>query len=56
MLTKSSTKIRKTAAQKIKKLRMRVRELEETFLAIRSGRVDAVVVNGTEGDQVFTLQ
>ena len=56
MRTKRPAKVRKTAAQKIKKLRLRVRELEETFLAIRSGRVDAVVVNGTEGDQVFTLQ
>src|ERR1700730_14750589 len=56
MRTKRSTKLRKTAAQKIKKLRLRVRELEETFLAIRSGGADAVVVNGTEGDLVFTLQ
>ena len=30
--------------------------LEETFLAIQRGQVDAVVVNGTDGDQVFTLQ
>jgi two-component system, NarL family, sensor kinase len=46
----------KSAAQEIKRLRTRVQELEETFLAIQGGRVDAVVVNGTEGDQVFTLQ
>src|SRR5258708_25275856 len=56
MRTKRSTKVRKKAAQKIKKLRLRVRDLEETFRAIRSGRADAVVVNGTEGDRVFTLQ
>ena len=31
-------------------------ELEETFLAIQRGQVDAVVVNGADGDQVFTLQ
>ena len=37
-------------------LRGRVRELEETFLAIQAGHVDAVVVNGEGGDQVFTLQ
>ena len=37
-------------------MRTRVQELEETFLAIQGGRVDAVVVNGTQGDQVFTLQ
>jgi PAS domain S-box-containing protein len=46
----------KSAALQIKKLRTRVQELEETFLAIQRGQVDAVVVNGREGDQVFTLQ
>jgi PAS domain S-box-containing protein len=38
------------------KLRARVEELEETLLAIRGGRVDALVINSPEGDQVFTLQ
>ena len=37
-------------------LRARVAELEETFRAIRMGEVDAVLVSGPEGDQVFTLQ
>jgi PAS domain S-box-containing protein len=45
-----------STAQQIKRLRTRVHELEETFLAIKRGRVDAVVVNGTDGEQVFTLQ
>ena len=57
MREKRSTKIReKSAAQQIKRLRTRVQELEETFLAIKRGRVDAVVINGADGDQVFTLQ
>ena len=56
MAEKSSINKRKAAAKQIKKLRTRVHELEETFLAIQRGRVDAVVVNGIEGDQVFTLQ
>lgn len=47
---------RTPAAQQIKKLRTRVQELEETFAAIQHGHVDAVVVSGAEGDQVFTLQ
>jgi PAS domain S-box-containing protein len=34
----------------------RVAELEETLRAIRMGEVDAVVVSGPVGDQVFTLQ
>jgi two-component system, NarL family, sensor kinase len=46
----------KSAAVQNRELRARVRELEDTFLAIQGGRVDAVVVNGEDGDQVFTLQ
>ena len=34
----------------------RLAEAEETLRAIRSGEVDALVVSGTTGDQVFTLQ
>src|SRR6202047_1397209 len=56
MRVKQPGKTGKAAAQRIKRLRTRVRELEETFLAIQRGRVDAVVVNGSDGDQVFTLQ
>jgi PAS domain S-box-containing protein len=37
-------------------LRARVQELEETLRAIRMGEVDAVLVSGAQGDQVFTLQ
>ncbi len=37
-------------------LRARVVELEETLRAIRMGEVDAVLVSGPAGDQVFTLQ
>ena len=37
-------------------LRERIAEAEETLLAIRSGDVDALVVSGTDGSQVFTLQ
>lgn len=37
-------------------MRARVAELEETLRAIRMGEVDAVLVSGPGGDQVFTLQ
>jgi len=37
-------------------LRARLAEAEETLAAIRNGEVDAVVVSGTTGEQVFTLQ
>jgi PAS domain S-box-containing protein len=57
MQKKRTSRTRKSAAEQIKRLRMRVRELEETFLAIQRGQVDAVVVNGPGGGgQVFTLQ
>ena len=36
-------------------LRERLRELEETIEAIRGGEVDALVVDGAQGPQIFTL-
>ena len=53
---RSDKNAKKSAAQQIKSLRARVQELEETYLAIQRGRVDALVVNSDSGDQVFTLQ
>jgi two-component system, NarL family, sensor kinase len=44
------------ASAQITDLLGRVAELEETLRAIRMGEVDAVLVSGPEGDQVFTLQ
>jgi PAS domain S-box-containing protein len=37
-------------------LRLRLAEAEETLNAIRNGEVDGLVVAGSEGQQVFTLQ
>src|SRR5579859_909866 len=37
-------------------LRARLAEAEETLRAIRSGEVDALVISGAGGDQIFTLQ
>ena len=37
-------------------LRTRLEEAEETLRAIRSGEVDALVVSGTQGEQIYTLQ
>jgi len=39
----------------IEELRIRLKEAEETLSAIRSGEVDAIVVSGLQGEQVFTL-
>jgi two-component system, NarL family, sensor kinase len=44
------------ASNEVSGLQARVAELEETLRAIRMGEVDAVLVSGPQGDQVFTLQ
>ncbi len=40
----------------IEELRARLEEADETLRAIRSGEVDALVVSGPQGNQVFTLK
>ena len=50
------TKKNRPKASEYKEVLARVAELEETLRAIRMGEVDAVVVSGPIGDQVFTLQ
>ncbi len=44
------------AALPVDELRARLLEAEETLDAIREGEVDAVVVGGPEGQQVYTLE
>jgi len=45
-----------SSSPELARIRARVSELEETLEAIRSGAVDALVVSGPNGEQVFTLQ
>jgi PAS domain S-box-containing protein len=40
---------------KLEELRARLEEAEETIEAIRSGKVDALVVSGPHGEQIYTL-
>jgi PAS domain S-box-containing protein len=48
---------RKTsAASELEDLRARLEEAEQTIEAIRSGKVDALVVAGPDGERIFTLQ
>ena len=54
--TSRSATSRAAKSSQFVNMRERVNELEETLRAIRSGEVDAVVVNAPKGDQVFTLQ
>ncbi|HWW03075.1 MAG TPA: ATP-binding protein [Candidatus Acidoferrum sp.] len=47
---------RSAPSRKIAQLRARLADAEEILRAIRSGEVDAVVIAGKQGPQVFTLQ
>ena len=47
---------RPTPSGELAELRARLADAEETLRAIRSGEVDAVVVAGKQGPQVFTLE
>ncbi len=40
----------------IEKLRAELAETRETLRAIQSGEVDALIISGAQGDQVFTLK
>jgi PAS domain S-box-containing protein len=40
---------------KVEELQNRLDETEETLSAIHNGKVDAIVVSGTDGDKVFSL-
>ena len=47
---------RLVAPRELANLRARLAEADETLRAIRTGEVDAVMVAGKQGDQVFTLE
>ncbi len=50
------SKRKKELVEQIEALQERLRETEETLEAIRRGQVDAIIVNGPNGEQVFTLK
>jgi PAS domain S-box-containing protein len=53
---KKSAPRKKVPALTRRELLARLSEAEETLRAVRSGEVDAIVVNGLGGEKVFTLQ
>jgi PAS domain S-box-containing protein len=53
---KKDTKRKDKDLLQVEDLRMRLEEAEETLRAIREGEVDALVVSGPQGDQVYTLK
>jgi len=52
----SADRSRQELLTEIEELRFRLEEAEETLRAIGSGEVDAFVVSGRDGEQVFTLK
>jgi PAS domain S-box-containing protein len=49
-------KTRKELELELEETKLRLEEAEETLRAIRSGEVDALVVNGPDGERVYTLE
>src|ERR1700680_4704948 len=45
-----------SSGERIAELEARLAEAEETLQAIRTGEVDALVVAGPDGDQIFSLE
>ena len=45
-----------TAAEQIRCLTERLAEAEETLRAVRSGEIDAFIVQGPDGEQVYALR
>src|SRR5215467_6086975 len=56
MRTTTTNRRVKSRDSEAKDLRWRLRDAEETLRAIRQGEVDALVVGGPRGDQVFSLK
>jgi PAS domain S-box-containing protein len=49
--------VKKTFSQKeVEELQTRLEDAEETLRAIRSGEVDALIVKGPKGEQIYTIQ
>jgi PAS domain S-box-containing protein len=53
--TQSVLPLEEPQSREIEELRARLREAEEALDVIRSGEVDAVVVGGPQGQQVYTI-
>ena len=56
MLKKPVTKTQDQLIAENEELRARLEEAEETLNAIRNGEVDAIIVSGVQGEQVYTLK
>jgi PAS domain S-box-containing protein len=55
MTRRTVTGRRASSDRTLRRLRARLRELEDVLRAIRTGEVDAVVVQGTGGEQIYSV-
>jgi two-component system phosphate regulon sensor histidine kinase PhoR len=55
MIKISMTKTKELLIIENEELRSRLVEIEETLAAIRGGEVDAILVSGTKGEQVYSI-
>ena len=55
MIKTSTTKTKEQLIVENEELHSRLVETEGTLLAIQSGEVDAIVVSGAKGEQVYSL-
>ncbi len=55
MIKKSMTKTKEQLIIENEELHSRLAETEETLTAIRNGEVDAIMVSGTKGEQVYSV-
>jgi PAS domain S-box-containing protein len=56
VVTRPAPRSAESLLEELAQTRERLREAEETLTAIREGEVDAVVVSGRDGQQVYTLE
>jgi PAS domain S-box-containing protein len=55
-ITMEKSRTNRELEAELRETRLRLEEVEETLRAIRNNEVDALVVDGPQGQQVFTLQ
>ena len=55
MIKKSISKTKEQLIIENEELRSRLAETEETLYSIRNGEVDAIVIPGTDGEQIFSI-
>ena len=56
MKTQPTYKTHSELLKELEEIRIQLNEANETIEAIRSGQIDALIVQGGEGHQIYTLK